>query len=83
MYICCLVSSLSFQKIGGFALDIVKSMFLFFLYSSDNLSIFLDLFKKTLVIKIQSSVVKLFSLRIVIVFLVFLAKQLSISSETL
>ena len=40
-----------------------------------------DLFKKVLAIKIQSSLLKLFSFKILIIFLLFLARQLSISSE--
>ena len=38
--ICCFVISLSFQKIGGLELDIVNSILLFFLYSSESISIF-------------------------------------------
>ena len=34
--ICCFVTSLSFQNIGGFAEDIVKSILLFFLNSSES-----------------------------------------------
>ena len=76
-------SSLSFQKIGGLAFDIVKSILLLFLNSPESISIFFNLIRKVLVIRMQSSVTKLFSFKIVIVFFLFFARQLSISSETL
>ena len=80
---CCFVISLSFQKIGGFAEEIVNSIFLFFSSSFESCSIFFDLFKKDLAIKIQSSLLKLFSFKILIIFFLFFAKQLSTNSATL
>ena len=80
---CCFVISLSFQKIGGFADEIVKFISLLILYSFASLKIFLHLFNRVLRIKILSSFVYKLSFKIFNVFFVFFAKQLSISSEIL
>src|SRR5210317_2461576 len=81
--ICCLVTSFSFQKIGGFADEIVKSIFLLVSNVFDKISNFFALIKKDLAIIIQSSLLKLFSFKIFIIFFLFLARQLSISSDIL
>ena len=75
--------SLSFQNIGGLDEAIVKSKFLLISNSLISFSSFLDLFKKTLIINIQSSLLKLLSFKMFIVFFLFFDKQLSTSSETL
>ena len=55
--ICCFVISLSFQKIGGFALFIIESIFLTFWNSLDNFKFLFNLFKKVLAIIILLFVV--------------------------
>ena len=68
---------------GGFADETVKSTFLFLLYSFDNSKILLHLLRNVLAIKIASSLLKLFSIKMLIVLRLFLIRQLSISSEIL
>src|SRR6056300_2060886 len=81
--ICCFVISFSFQKIGGFADEMVKSIFLFVSNAFDKASNFFDLTMKDLTTIMQSSLLKLFSFKILIIFFLFLARQLSISSNML
>src|SRR6056300_575932 len=81
--ICCFVISFSFQKIGGFADEIVKSIFLLVSNAFDKASNFFDLIIKDLTIIIQSSLLKLFSFNIFIVFFLLPARQLSISTDML
>ena len=81
LYSWVLTISLSFQKIGGLADEIVLLTSLFFSNSIDSFKIFFAFIKKVLKIIIQSSLLKLFSFKILVVFFKFLAKQLSISSE--
>src|SRR6056300_1173311 len=81
--ICCFVTSFSFQKIGGFADEMVKSIFLLVSNAFDKVSNFFDLIKKDLTIIIQSSLLKLFSFKILIIFFLFRARQLSTSSDIL
>ena len=83
LFICCLTISLSFQNIGGLKDEITCSRFLLLLTSQRSLYNLLDLFKRVLIINIQSSDEKLFSFKICTVFLKFFARQLSISSDTL
>jgi hypothetical protein len=47
----------------------------------ESVSSFFALIKKDLVITIQSSLLKLFSFKMFIIFFLFLARQLSISSD--
>src|SRR5210317_1513755 len=81
--ICCFVISFSFQKIGGFADEMVKSIFLLDSNAFDKASNFFDLIIKYLIIIMQSSLLKLFSFKILIIFLLFWARQLSTSSDIL
>jgi len=61
----------------------VKSILLLVSNVFDRASNFFALAIKDLVIIIQSSLLKLFSFKIVIIFFLFLARQLSISSDIL
>jgi len=66
-----LVISFSFQKIGGFADEMVKSIFLLVPNVFDNVSNFFAFIINDLIIIIQSSFPKLFSFKIPIIFFYF------------
>ena len=61
----------------------VKSIFLLISNVLDKANNFFALIKKDLAIIIQSSLLKLFSFKMFIIFFLFLARQLSISSDML
>ena len=70
-------------EIGGFADEMVKSIFLLPSNIVDSVNNFFAFIKKDLVIIIQSSLLKLFSFKMPIIFFLFLARQLSTSSDML
>ena len=59
------------DKIGGFADEMVKSIFLLVSNVFDRVSNFFALIKKDLLIIMQSSLLKLFSFKILIIFFLF------------